>query len=212
LAIGTKPILRKLIRSDQKGFFGGSNISESNQIIDDIINYVDEEDQEGIIVFVDQEKAYDRVEWGWVNHVLKGFNFGSKFCGWIQMLFKNAKTCIKPNGFISNCSGYRGQPGRDVRLHRYFAFFKQNQLPVLLDVQTKLRECPGVKMFLNRTYVCLPMTHNFLIEMKNQLNSLLKSGSKINYEKAKGLFIGRLRGKRPRFTKMSWATDNIKAL
>jgi hypothetical protein len=40
-------------------------------MIDDIINYMDEADQEGIIVFVDQEKAYDRVEWGWVNHVLK---------------------------------------------------------------------------------------------------------------------------------------------
>jgi len=62
---------------------------------------MDEEDQEGIIVFVDQEKAYDRVEWGWVNHVLKGFNFGFKFCGGIQMTFKNAKTCIKTNGFIS---------------------------------------------------------------------------------------------------------------
>ena len=70
-------------------------------MIDDITNYVDEEDQEEIIVFVDQEKAYDRVEWGWVNHVLKGFNFGSKCCGLIQMLFKNAKTCIKTNGFIS---------------------------------------------------------------------------------------------------------------
>jgi len=54
--------------------------------------------------------------------------------------------------------------------------------------------------------------------MKNQLNQALKvlvkyenaSGSKINYEKTKGLFIGRLRGKRPRFTKRSWVTDNIK--
>jgi hypothetical protein len=31
----------------------------------------------------------------------KLLDFGSKFCGWIQMLFKNAKTCIKTNGFIS---------------------------------------------------------------------------------------------------------------
>lgn len=67
-------------------------------------------------------------------------------------------------------------------------------------------------MFLNRKYVCLQMTHNFLIEMTKQLNSLLMSGSKINYEKAKELFVGRLRGKRPRFTKKSWVTDNIKAL
>ena len=101
LANRTKPVLKKLIHSDQKGFVEGRNISESNRMIDDIINYMDEADQEGIIVFVDQEKAYDRVEWGWVNHVLKGFNFGSKCCGLIQMLFKNAKTCIKTNGFIS---------------------------------------------------------------------------------------------------------------
>jgi hypothetical protein len=31
-------------------------------MIDDIINYMDEENQEGIIVFVDLEKADDRVE------------------------------------------------------------------------------------------------------------------------------------------------------
>ena len=73
-------------------------------MIDDIINYVDEEDQEGIIVFVDQEKTYDRIEWGWVNHVLKRFNIGSKFCGWIHMLFKNANTCINTNGYISTFS------------------------------------------------------------------------------------------------------------
>jgi hypothetical protein len=38
------------------------------------------------------------------------------------------------------------------------------------------------------------------------------SGSKINYEKIKGLFIGRLRGKRPRLTNISWISDNIKTL
>ena len=64
LANRTKLVLRKLIHSDQKGFVEGTNIGESNRMIDDIINYVDEEDQEGIIVFVYQEKTYDRVEWG----------------------------------------------------------------------------------------------------------------------------------------------------
>ena len=38
------------------------------------------------------------------------------------------------------------------------------------------------------------------------------SGSKINYEKTKGLFIGRLRGKRPRLTNISWISDNMKTL
>ena len=39
LANRTKPVLRKLIHSDQKGFVEGRNISESNRMIDDIINY-----------------------------------------------------------------------------------------------------------------------------------------------------------------------------
>jgi hypothetical protein len=40
------------------------------------------------------------VEWGWVDFVLKTFNFGEKFRGWIQMLVKNATTSIKTNGFV----------------------------------------------------------------------------------------------------------------
>jgi hypothetical protein len=34
---------------------------------------MDEENQEGIIVFVDLEKADDRVEWGCVNHFIIDF-------------------------------------------------------------------------------------------------------------------------------------------
>jgi hypothetical protein len=48
-------------------------------MIQDIIQYADEENEEGIIVFLDQQKAFDRVEWGWVDFVLKTFIFGEKF-------------------------------------------------------------------------------------------------------------------------------------
>ena len=34
--------------------------------------------------------------------MLKTFNFGGKFRGWIQMLVKNATTSINTNGFASN--------------------------------------------------------------------------------------------------------------
>jgi hypothetical protein len=45
----------------QKGFVKGRNISETNRMIQDIIQYADEENEEGIIVFLDQQKAFDRV-------------------------------------------------------------------------------------------------------------------------------------------------------
>ena len=62
LAERLKNVLTKLIHSDQTGFVKGRNISEANRMIQDIIQYADEENEEGIIVFLDQQKAFDRVE------------------------------------------------------------------------------------------------------------------------------------------------------
>ena len=64
-------------------------------MIDDIIEFVDNEDEEGVIIFVDQEKAFDRMEWEWLNYVMLFFNFGLIFREWVYMLFKRGKTCIK---------------------------------------------------------------------------------------------------------------------
>ena len=88
----------------------------SMQMIQDIIQYVDKENEEGII---DQQKAFDRVEWGLVDFVLKTFNFGEKHRGWIQMLVKNVTTSIKTNGLMfQNISPYLTHVDRGVPSHR----------------------------------------------------------------------------------------------
>jgi hypothetical protein len=127
-------VLNKIIHTDQKGFVAGRNISENNRMIDDIIEFVDNEDEEGVIIFVDQQKAFDRMEWGWLNYVMECFNFGLKFR---DMLFKKGKTCIKTNGFISNFSQYRIQPDKDVLLHRFCTLFRQSRWLVLSETLQK---------------------------------------------------------------------------
>ena len=110
----SKVVLPKLIHLDQKGFVKDRNISEANRLIQDVIEYTDREDEDGIIIFLDQQKAFDQVEWGWVDHVLNKFNIGEKFREWVQMLFKYAQTCIKTNGFVSkyfNISSSRAHVG-----------------------------------------------------------------------------------------------------
>jgi hypothetical protein len=63
LAERLKVVLPKLIHSDHKGFVKGRNISEANHLIQDVIEYTYREDDDGIIIFLDQQKAFDRVEW-----------------------------------------------------------------------------------------------------------------------------------------------------
>jgi hypothetical protein len=37
-------------------------------------------------------------------------------------------------------------------------------------------------------------------------------GSKVNYEKTKGIYIGSVKNNRPKFTKIVWTKDNVKTL
>ena len=47
---------------------------------------------------LDQEKAFDRVEWNWLFATLETYNFGSTFIGWLKTLYKDAKSSILTNG------------------------------------------------------------------------------------------------------------------
>ena len=94
-------MLPSLINSNQKGYVNGRYINEANRLIQDIITYADTENMDGLIVFLDQTKAFDRIEWPWVKMCLKRFGFGENTLQWVYMLLKSSKTAIQTNGFIS---------------------------------------------------------------------------------------------------------------
>ena len=101
LAERLKPLLPKLIHPDQKGYINGRNISEANRLLQDVIEYSEERSINSSIIFLDYQKAFDRVEWGWTLKCLEKFNFGPKFIEWTLMIYKNAKTCLLTNGYRS---------------------------------------------------------------------------------------------------------------
>ena len=171
-------------------------------MIDDITNYVDEEDQEEIIVFVDQEKAYDRVEWGWVNHVLKGFNIGSKFCGWTQMLFKNAKTCIKTHRFISTFFSLTRSARQRCLVAMVLYILQAEPMACAIKGTDEIKRIQMSESGnVLESKICMIADDTQLFNknegsVEEAFKVLVKyekaSGSKINYEKTNGLLIGRL--------------------
>ena len=66
-------------------------------------------DIDGILLFLDFQKAFDSVEWNFMFKVLKKFNFGDVFIEWLQILYTNPVFRLKNNGWISKtCQMYRG--------------------------------------------------------------------------------------------------------
>ena len=66
IASRIKKVLPKLINNDQTGFMKNRFIGENIRLIDSIINYTNAEQIEGLLLFIDFEKAFDSIEWSFI--------------------------------------------------------------------------------------------------------------------------------------------------
>ena len=78
--------------------FIGNNV----RLVEDIIEYADKFDTDGILLFLDFKKAFDSLEWNFMVKALKFFNFGDIFIRWVEVLYKDSSLCIKNNGYLSD--------------------------------------------------------------------------------------------------------------
>lgn len=55
-----------------------------------------------VVISIDAEKAFDRVEWTYLFAVLHKFGFGSRFISWIRLLYNTPQACVYTNDVISD--------------------------------------------------------------------------------------------------------------
>ena len=103
--IATKALalrLPSIISDVQTGYIEGRLIGENIRIISDIIHFTAEQNQEGIALFIDFEKAFDSLEWAFLSKALDVFQFGNDFKNWVRILFSNISSCTINNGYASS--------------------------------------------------------------------------------------------------------------
>ena len=96
-----KHVLPNLIDNDQTGFLKGRFIGENIRLVDGIIKHAAAKNIPGLLLFLDFEKAFDTVEWSFIQKTLKHFNFGTSTMNWIRLLYHNTESCILNNGWSS---------------------------------------------------------------------------------------------------------------
>jgi hypothetical protein len=104
-------VLGSLIHTDQKGFVPGRSIHHHVRLIHDLQDLCTKEDTAGLAAFLDFEKAYARVDHKYLNDVLVAYNFGSSFCQWVHLLYRDAKACLCLNGWMQEAL----RPSRGVK-------------------------------------------------------------------------------------------------
>ena len=96
-----KTVLPFLINEDQTGFIKGRFIGENTRKLYDLLNYTEEKKIPGLLLLIDYEKAFESVDWTFINKTLRFLNFGNEIVQWINLFYKNINSCVIVNGKIS---------------------------------------------------------------------------------------------------------------
>ena len=124
MVLRIKWVIHKLVHCDQTAYVQGRNVGESVRVIDNMLEYVDKINEEGILFPVDIEKAFDSVDHSVIFATLKKFGFGGGFIKWVKVFLNNSQSCVINNGislgyFLLGRETRQGDPSSPYLLFWY---------------------------------------------------------------------------------------------
>ena len=101
LASRLKIILPEVINDDQVAYLKERFIGQNIRTIIDIMEFTKNNNEQGIIAFLDFEKAFDTIRWDVIDDTLKCFGLGDNFRKWVKTIYTGSQACVTNNGFSS---------------------------------------------------------------------------------------------------------------
>ena len=65
------------------------------------MNVTKSENISGLLVAIDFEKAFDSINWKFLENVLQSFGFGQSFIQWVKTFYCDVTSCVMNNGYFS---------------------------------------------------------------------------------------------------------------
>lgn len=68
--------------------------------MNEIVDFLNKGSERGLLLKMDFEKAYDNVDWGFLQFVLRKIRFGIRWQKWIERCLKTTKVSVLVNEVI----------------------------------------------------------------------------------------------------------------
>ena len=214
-------VLHHVIHRDQTCGVKGRFIGENIALLRDLISYVNESGYPLAILSLDQEKAFDRVDWDCLFNTLQCMGFGPSFTSWVRLFYSDIRSAICINGYLSNYF----KPSRGVRQGCPLS-------PLLYVISIEVLACslrahpalsglrlpnipdpiPTLSLYADDTSVISSSDVATLAIFSVYNNFELGTGAKLNLEKCEGLWLGRWIGRTDAPVPIQWTSKKIKVL
>jgi hypothetical protein len=98
LASRLAKVLEDLIPKTQSAFLKGRNLVEGVMVVNEVTDFAKKTRKKCLIFKVDFEKAYDSVDWGFLDYMHGRFGFNSKWRAWMRACVCSGSMSVLLNG------------------------------------------------------------------------------------------------------------------
>ena len=194
-----KPLLQGLIHQDQKGFLSNRRIGSNIRCILDIMDHLEHREREDrVVISIDYEKCFDRVEAQALLGALKFFNFPDNIINWTETIYRNAQSCVTNFGYQSRFFNVTRSIKQGGPCSSYYFLVVVELLAILLrnnqNIESlKLGDLRKLfSQYADDMDIYCKNTEQNMYRINQNLESFCKqTGFKINYEKTTVYCVGK---------------------
>ena len=150
----------------------------------------------GLFIFIDFEKAFDSLEWTFLQKCLDLFGFGPNFMRWINVFYRNIQSCTINNGLCSHFFNIERGVRQGDPLSPYLFVIAVEILAIAIRTQENIKgiEIDGMEtkllQFADDTTAILSDLNSATALFKILDDFEKVSGLKLNVAKTEAMWIG----------------------
>ena len=223
LANRFKEVVHEFVSREQKGFVPRELIQDCTLLLHMVEAYINEEplERQGILLFFDMEKAFDRVSYKFLNKALEAIGVGEGFRNMVNLMYDEdhaPRRRILANGYYSDWFEIKSGVAQGCPLSPLLFLLVAEALNRTIKADSRIK---GIKIgsmryiisqFADDTTLLLRSKKEYKAALECVKRWGLATGMRENLKKREGLAMGRLRNKSmPGDTKWikdgEWATS-----
>ena len=207
-----------MVNKDQTCGVPGRFIGENVALLRDVVEYASSSGTPVAILSLDQEKAFDRVDF--MRSTLSAMGFGPSFISWVDLFYFHVQSAVNVNGYLSPFFSLSRGVRQGCPLSPLLYVLLSEVLAANIRCNPRISGLclPGssplspISQYADDTSLILLTDDS--INASFEVYSLFEkaSGSKLNQSKSKGLWLGGWSGRTDPPVALDWSSEKIKVL
>ena len=213
-------VIHLVVSGDQTCGVPGRFIGENVSLLRDVVHYASSSGTPVAILSLDQEKAFDRVDWGFMKSTLVAMGFGPSFISWVNLFYFHVQSSVNVNGYLSPFFPLSRGVRQGCPLSPLLYVLVSEVLAVNIRRNPRISglSLPGfpplspISQYADDTSLVLTSDESIRAVFETFAQFEAASGAKLNRSKSKGLWLGAWSGRSNPPVALDWSSDKLKIL